>query len=86
LYKSLFLSAFLHSRILVLKYLAFVFVMEEVMNLWDRLSLTAKEDLRVDLSDAKGVAGGVLAAKLLTKRVELKPRTWVQIRCCSSRE
>jgi hypothetical protein len=43
--------------------------MEEVMNLWDRMSLTAKEDLRVDLSDAKGVPGGVMAAKFLTKRV-----------------
>ncbi len=39
------------------------------MNQWERMSLTTKEDLKVDMSDAKGVAGGVLAAKFLTKRM-----------------
>ena len=32
-------------------------------------SLTAKEDCRVDLSEAAYVSGGVLVAKFLTKRV-----------------
>uniref|UniRef100_A0A2N9GM00 RNase H type-1 domain-containing protein n=1 Tax=Fagus sylvatica TaxID=28930 RepID=A0A2N9GM00_FAGSY len=43
--------------------------MEEITSLWDRLSLTAKEEVRVDLSDEQETKGGVLAAKFFTKRV-----------------
>ena len=43
--------------------------MEEITSLWDRFSLTAKEDSRVDLSGEQGANGGVLAAKFCTKRV-----------------
>jgi hypothetical protein len=43
--------------------------MEEITSLWDRLSLTAKEDHQIDLSGEKSVTGGVLAAKFLTKWV-----------------
>ena len=35
----------------------------------DRMSLTAKEGDRVDLSDSQEVVGGLLVAKFLTKRV-----------------
>jgi hypothetical protein len=43
--------------------------MEEITSLCDKMSLTAKEDLKVDLSDEQGVTGGVLAALFLTKRI-----------------
>jgi hypothetical protein len=43
--------------------------MEEITSLWDRFSLTAKEEVRVDLSGEQGATGGVLAAKFCTKRV-----------------
>ena len=35
----------------------------------DRMSLTAKEGGKVDLSDSQEVVGGLLVAKFLTKRV-----------------
>ena len=44
-------------------------LMDEITSLWDRLSLTAKEEVRVDLSGEQGTKGGVLAAKFFTKRV-----------------
>lgn len=43
--------------------------MEELTDLCDRLSLTSKEECRVDLSGTAGVSRGLLAAKFLTKRV-----------------
>ena len=43
--------------------------MEEITKLCDRMSLTAKEGGRVDLSDSLEDLGGLLAAKFLTKRV-----------------
>ena len=42
--------------------------MEELTSMCDRMSLTAKEGGRVDLSDSQEVVGGLLAAKFLTKR------------------
>lgn len=50
-------------------FLSVLLVMEEITSLWDRLSLTAKEDHQIDLSGEKSVIGGVLAAKFLTKWV-----------------
>ena len=44
-------------------------MMDKITSLWDRFSLTAKEEVRVDLSSEKGTYGGVLAAKFCTKRV-----------------
>jgi hypothetical protein len=43
--------------------------MEEITSLCNKMSLTAKEDLRVDLSGEQGVTGRVLAAMFLTKRI-----------------
>ena len=43
--------------------------MEEITKLCDRMSLTAKEVGRVDLSDSQEVPGGLLATQFLTKRV-----------------
>ncbi|GMY39131.1 hypothetical protein FCV25MIE_34375 [Fagus crenata] len=48
--------------------------MEELTSMCDRMSLTAKEGGRVDLSDSQEVVGGLLAAKFLTKsRGKLTP-------------
>ena len=43
--------------------------MDELTNLWDRLSLTTKGDDRVDLNGSQGLAGELLATKFLTKQV-----------------
>ena len=43
--------------------------MEEITSLWDRFSLTTKEETRVDLSGEPGAVDGVLAAKFCTTRI-----------------
>jgi hypothetical protein len=43
--------------------------MDELTDLWDRLSLKTKEECHVDLSGDARISCGILAVKFLTKRV-----------------